>query len=84
MIKEQCLTQNPLRNALEKEDAAGITYKEAVQFLIKEDFEDVHEYLYCVKKQYHLISLVDKVKNFIITILYDAFINKRMLPELLY
>ena len=45
---------------------------------------DTHDYISSIKKQYHLISLIDKVKNFVIIILYDIFVNKRMLLELLY
>ena len=83
MVKERCIEQNPLRSFVIA-GWKGSAYKEEINRMIEEDFGDYDRFFHSVRKQFRLISLVDKVKNFVIIILYDAYLDHVLLPQTLY
>ena len=84
MIKERCILDNPLRSQICLNWGRKKSYKEAYNELLAETFGNINDYMLAVCKQFRLISLVDKEKDFVINILYDSFVHKNSLYAIMY
>lgn len=83
MICERCIRNNPLRPRFIMSWGTK-PYIESRDKLVKKYFTDIDNYMECVKSNFKLISLADKEKDFVITILYDSFIHISSLHTILY
>lgn len=84
MVEERCIRDNPLRTLCKEGWGGEKSYKEELDELIKKNYGSYDDFYPEVKKQYRLITLVDKLKDFVVNILYDNMAHKLFLPQLLY